>query len=40
MALGAIGEVDDRVRANERMREFERIKESESEERKRRGRFL
>ena len=34
MALGAIGEDDERVREKERMREFERLRESGSEEKK------
>ena len=34
MSLGAIGEDDEKVRENERMKEFERIRESGSEEKK------
>ena len=34
MALGAIGEDDERMRENEKIRGFERIRESRSEEKK------
>jgi len=34
LALGAIGEDDERMRENERVREFERIRESRSKEKK------
>ena len=36
MALGAIGEDDERMRENEKIRGFERIRESRSEEKKER----
>ena len=34
MALGAIGENDERMRENEKMRGFKRMRESRSEEKK------
>ena len=40
MSLGAIGEDDEKVRENERMKEFERIRESGSEEKKEREVFV